>query len=264
MTEQMSLDAILEPKDDAELGNNARIPAGLLTQRLLRDQTFHYVHKYPFDGLPNRNIWVLVSAFAVQVKEVIDGGHFRTLIVKEDFDTKICAAYLLTERPNTEADDAGWTTGQALALTLQTQQLLFLSLSYDRLGEHRFTWTEEPLPAFPSVLHDPGRYLSADPYARVLAVGAFENNILFRAFGSESANAVPKAVLFNCGMVISAIEFLFQPDGNKDSTTLAVVGSKGGRQQTMIYQWGNSHELDADKVQIYSSRLVEGIATQDI
>lgn len=232
--------------------------AGLLTQRVTRDQVFHYVYNYSVVSSTTRTFAVLVSATTVNVRQVIENGSLRTVYVKDDFAAEIRHACFLPQQTLPPgAENETQVQGGALALTLKSQELVFLSLYHNRSDSEFISILEDyqqSLPVSPSCFKTPGFGISADPLLRAVAIPAPEDTIVLNI--KQQVNWLTTSI--DCKLMIFTTAFLAPPKEHESLVTFVVVGSSEGKQQLSVFLWSTRHGFARDRMQMHTHRLSKG------
>ena len=208
-----------------------------------------------------------------------DTGQLRHLGTKADFNSRIRAAKVFGEakkkRTNTKASNDDHflikkevddnddfekrlqstipgIPEQLIVLTMESQDLVFLSAYKSGHGKFRFSTSTIPLPNPKSLLSKPGKHLAVDPRSRAIAVGAAAGLlVIYNAKPLKQTIDDPTSrkkrrhpilddkVIPVEGMILK-MEFLCPLPKDENHVILVLVISKDERGWLQCYEWDDS------------------------
>ncbi|KAI9816208.1 MAG: hypothetical protein M1827_001809 [Pycnora praestabilis] len=200
-----------EPTPDARMleDTEEKPPVvGVMTKTTVRSPMIKFIIPARIRDIYKNDV-VFVGEHFVQIKELLSDGHFRTVITKADFSSRIRSARVFGAdrvpatygqdqviRPNGSSTDGFMghpvqektsyykVPPQILILALESKEIVFLFAYHDTTDRIHFLVNRQPLPSQRSFLEQPGKHVAVDPKSRAFAVAACEGNFTLYALKS--------------------------------------------------------------------------------
>ena len=232
---------------------------------------------------------VFVGDDSIHVKQVNGQGSLKHIATKDDFDGRIRAAKVFSNRKETidddlflkledgDADDpVDNVPPQCLVLTLDSDDLLFLWLAIDEDGSPRFVHQTYPLPRSSKLLYQLGEHLAVDPQSRAIAVAAHEREVVILSAKSKERiqhelrigdpNWCPVSAQrpLQIQGVIQHMDFLIPPTddrGNEDEDhiVLLLIVTDQGKTKAVWVDWYAASDIH--DAQIHAAQPLDVVRT---
>jgi len=239
---------------------------GLLSKTVFRSPIIKWILPARIRGLLQNDV-VFVGEDFIELKEIVVDGRIRHRALRSDFGSGIYAAQILGPRPDSRAIEKeaqiqnhrhtnGQPNGvshlppQVLVLTLKSHDLVLITASTTTKSTTFLTHTH-PLPIMgeESPLKELGNLIAVDPNSRAIAVAAFQSNLLLSKIKPNHEQAALKdllgdMILYDTGMTILRMEFLYPSPGDYAQVILLVIGDTG----IQVLSWDNDQALTSEGI----------------
>ena len=258
---------------------------GLLSKTVIRSPVVNQILPACLRHKKSNDV-VFVGEDFIHVRQILLKGGIEHIATKHDFGAKIWACRVLG-RPSQPKDiriknwanrvisDEDLETAygepddpmdvdhseqdlppQVLVLTLETQELLFVSLHLMPDRSYKFRQTGVPLPTSLDYLEALGRHLAVDPRSKAIAVGALEGSFAIYqtkevsqlrgdiSRGLQNRCLIKAQQTIKVNGVILQMDFLYPGPTDDEYVVLVLVVARNGRTQIHSYAWDFSNGLE--------------------
>ncbi|KAI9663098.1 MAG: hypothetical protein M1821_008146 [Bathelium mastoideum] len=251
---------------------------GLLSRTVVRSTIINQILPAKLRHEKHNDV-VYIGEDSIHVKEVLETGKITHIASKTDFGARIWASRVLGQvSPPPDATNKNWANQvfsdeeskngipipsdpmdldvteqpmppQLLALTLETQQLVFIFLRQSSNGAHEFRQATIPLPTSQDYLETLGRHLAVDPRTKAIAVGALEGSFALLHIkpmsqiqedarkGVRAWRPIESQQIHKVNGVILKMDFLHTGSLDDERVILVLVVARQGRILIHSYAW---------------------------
>ncbi|OQO02120.1 hypothetical protein B0A48_11672 [Cryoendolithus antarcticus] len=269
---------------DLANGHSKRSSPGFLTKTIVPSPVIRWI-VHARIRQSDLNDVVFVGDDFIHVKQVKRGGQLDHVISKSDFNAHIKAAKVFSIDPDPPEDDLLDMTDehgdlysakkshppQLLALTLSTDELLFLYLEEASPGQLRFVHQAAPIASMDRILFQPGGHLAIDPLSRAIAVAANEREVVLYSakdigdikqglcLRERTWHPIKAQRLVSVDGMIQHMDFLIPDAKDRDHVVLLLIVVEKRKTKAICIDWhGNS---DFDQAQLQPSQAIEIVKT---